>query len=436
MGFFNKVKQKAQQAVGQMPNLAQQEQPTPLQPEAPPQYAAPSAPSQEPAGPSFTWNGDTYALPQGWDGLSIDEWFFKFETLRDRMMHIDDERGLPMMTDEDGDALDPEEVLLITEFGFRTGGEYEAYRNWSVHNWAQQTGESPTDCEFRMGGIARERIMAEKAGAMSGAGGALSDVEGVSCEAWAQIQAQIAGGADHLALIAAAGMDQPKWDRVSAEWNTRMSTDTTGTVATAYANAFAGGAVGQYGGAAAQAASQGIGGDVGAEPIPFELFVEISEAQSAAGQRGEDASAVLASFGMSPLDWSNVGMYWNKRLAQEATKYHQLYTEYSAKYQAKYGTGDGLTTDQREEKILGQVLSMAGAGQAAQILPYLREYFPDDAHDTDALDWWLDKACDMCGESGDRARAQALLPHRYGLQDDVDEPLEQWVASEMESLFD
>ncbi len=28
------------------------------------------------------------------------------------MMHIDNEQGLPQMNDEDGDPLDPEEVLL------------------------------------------------------------------------------------------------------------------------------------------------------------------------------------------------------------------------------------------------------------------------------------------------------------------------------------
>jgi hypothetical protein len=355
----------------------------------------------------------------------MEAWFDKFESLRDRMMHIDDERGLPQMSDEDGDPLDPEEVLLITEFGFQSGGDYEAYRNWSVANWATQTGESPTDCEFRMSGMARERLMAQKAGAMSGAGGALEPVEGVSCEAWAQIQAQIAGGADHAGLIAAAGVDQAKWDRVSAEWNARMSSDTSMAIVTVYGNAFAGGGVGQYGAAAAQASAVGIGGDVGAEPVPFEKFVEVMEAQNAGHQKGEDANAVLASF----------GMYWNKKMSQEASKYHQLFTEYSAKYSAMYGDGDGLTQDQREDKILAQILQMAGAGQAAQILPFLKDYFPDDAEDNDALDWWFDKACDMCGESGDRARAEALLPIRYQLQEDEEDPMQEWVASEMESLF-
>lgn len=437
MGFFDKVKKKAQAAVGQVPAYQAQEPAAP----APQQYAQAPAPQQyaqeaaAPAGPVFQWNGENYPMPTGWDGLSADDWFYKFETLRDRLMHIDDEQGLPHMTDEDGDPLDSEEVLLVTAFGFQSGGDYEAYRNWAVSGFAQQTGESPTDCEFRLGGIAREKIMAAKAGAMTGAGGALAPVEGVSCEAWAQIQAQIAGGADAYALIAAAGIDQPRWDRVSAEWIARMSADTTMAITTVYSNAFAGGGVGQYGGAAAQAASAGIGGDVGAEPVSFEVFVEVQEAQSAAAERGEDAIAVLASFGMQPVDWSNIGMYWNKRMAQEATKYHQLYSEYSAKYAAKYGTGDGLTQDQREEKVLAQILHMAGTGQAGQVLAYLKDYFPDDAGDDLALDWWFEKACEMCGESGDRARAQQLVPLRYPLQEDEEDPMEEWVASEMESLF-
>ena len=160
-----------------------------------------------------------------------------------------------------------------------------------------------------------------------------------------------------------------------------------------------------------------------------------TEAQNAASQRGEDANAVLASFGMNALDWSNIGMYWNKKMAQEATKYHQLYSQFSARYAAKYGNGDGLTNEEREEKIVAKVLEMAGAGQAPQILGFLKSYFPEDADDMDALDWWVDKACDICAERGDRARAQALLPVRYQLQEDVDESVEEWVSSEMESLF-
>jgi hypothetical protein len=276
-------------------------------------------------------------MPNGWQGLSIEEWFYRLECVRDRMMNIHNERLQPM-TDSSGNELDPEECLLIQVFGFRNGGHWEAFRNWGVAQWARQTGEDTTTCEFRMGGIARERIQAEKASAMTGPGSGLDPVEGVDINTWARIQVGLAsgGGANFDQMLAQAGMDRAKWDRVSAEWLNRMTTDTTGAIATVYGNAFANAGSGQYGSHAAQAAQQGVGGDVGGEPMPFERYIEVMEAMNAAANRGQDAIEVLAQFGISTVDWSNLGMYWNKRMQQEATKYHQLYTEYSEKYRAKY----------------------------------------------------------------------------------------------------
>lgn len=283
---------------------------------------------------SFQYDGDTYPMPEGWQGLSCEDWFYKLEQVRDQLMHADELNLEPIMN-EDGDPLDPEEVVLL-HVGFRSGRHWEAFRSWGVMAWAQHTRSNPTDLEFRMSGIARERIMKEKGAAMSGPGGALSPVEGVSLEHWAHIQAALASGKDISGLLAQAGIDRPRWDRVSAEWMARMSTDTTMAIATAYGNAFAGAGQGQFGGQAAQAASAGVGGDVGAEPISFEQFVQIQEAMGAAANRGQDATAVLAQFGMSPMDWGNVGMYWNKRMQQEASKYHQLFIHYSDHYRRVY----------------------------------------------------------------------------------------------------
>jgi hypothetical protein len=175
----------------------------------------------------------------------------------------------------------------------------------------------------------------QRAQAMQAPGGALSPVEGVSVEQWAKIQAGIAGGGDHNALLAQAGIDPATWERVSAEWMSRMQTDTTHTVSQVYAAAFAGG--GQFGAQAQHAAAVGVGGDLSNEPVPFERFVEIQEAMGAWADRGEDVNAMMQSqFGISAMDWSNIGMFWNKKMAQEATKYHALFTQYSDKYRAKY----------------------------------------------------------------------------------------------------
>jgi hypothetical protein len=286
----------------------------------------------------FQWNGNAYPMPQGWEGLSIEEWFYQLESVRDHLMRADEENLQPVYGDG-GDPLDPEEVLLIRVYGFRDGGHWEAFRSWGVMSWAARVGQNPTDLEFRLSGIARERIMREKAGAMTGrgaGGGGLDPVEGVTLETWAHVQAALAGGGNIDQLLAQARMDRARWDRVSAVWMQRMTTDTTHAITTAYGNAFAGASQGQYGAHAAQAAAGGVGGNVGAEPISFERFVEIQEAMGAAASRGHDANAVLAHFGLSALDWSNAGMFWSKRMQQEAMKYHELYTHYSELYRAKY----------------------------------------------------------------------------------------------------
>jgi hypothetical protein len=285
-------------------------------------------------GPTFHYDGYTLPLPAGWDGLAVDDWFFKLETLRDRIMHADEEPLQPM-TNADGDPLDPEEVILVLE-GFRDGGHYEKFRSWGVQTWARKLGEDPTNLEFRLGGIAREKIMAAKAGAMSGAGGALEPVEGISCEQWAQINAGIAMGGNMEQLIANAGMDRPKWDRINAEWLARMTSDRTMAISNVYGAAFASSGQGQFASQAGHAAKVGVGGDLSDEPLSFERYCEIEAAMACASERGEDVNQLLAQFGLRAAEWGMAGMFWSKKMQQDAVGYHALYTEYSAKYRAQY----------------------------------------------------------------------------------------------------
>lgn len=337
MGLFDILNKTARDAVKpshQAPAIQDDAEFLDIDPDPEEESAGP-APAAH-TGPTFRHHGEVLPLPPGWDGLSVEDWFFKLETLRDRIMHASDEK-LPPMTDDDGEPLDPEEVVLRLE-GFTSGGHYEKFRNWGVASWAQQLGEDFTNLEFKMGGIAREKIMKNKAGAMSGAGGALEPVEGISCEQWAHINAALANGkaANFDKMLADAGMDRPKWDRVSAEWMARMATDTTMAIATVYGNAFSNSGQGQFSAQAGHAANVGVGGDLSNEPMPFERYCEIEAAMGCASERGEDVNQLLASFGLSALDWGQLGMFWSKKMQQDAMGYHQLYTEYSAKYKALY----------------------------------------------------------------------------------------------------
>ena len=182
--------------------------------------------------------------------------------------------------------------------------------------------------DFMMAGMQQQM----QTGALKGE---VQPVEGVSLEQWAQCQAKVASGGNVDQIIAAVGMDRAKWDRVSAEWNARMSRDTTATIATAYGNAFMASAGGQFS-AAARAPGQGD------PPISLERYVEIMEAQGAASRQGGDAAQVLQSFGMSIVDWSSVGAWWSAYMSENALKNNaKLHLEYDAlqkKYAAKYAT--------------------------------------------------------------------------------------------------
>ncbi|MCZ6603278.1 MAG: hypothetical protein O6952_09750 [Planctomycetota bacterium] len=180
------------------------------------------------------------------------------------------------------------------------------------------------------------------AGAQSGD---IAPVEGITMDQYAQTQAKIAQGADLDKSIAELKIERPQWDRVCAEWEARMKRDTTGAIMTAYGQAFAGAGVGQFAGAGAEISknlldpqSQGVGGD---EPIPFERWIEVSEAQSAASQQGVDASTVLKNYGMTPADWGTAAGWWGQQLAQNAMNadFMENYNKLSEQYREKFSAG-------------------------------------------------------------------------------------------------
>ena len=168
--------------------------------------------------------------------------------------------------------------------------------------------------------------------------GEVEPVEGISLDQWANSMVKIVSGGKLDDILRGLGIDQAKWDRVSAEWNARMSRDTTATIATAYGNAFTK-ASSSSGGQFSEAAQRP---GQGAIPMSLEKYVEIMEAQNAGSLQGKDASQILQSFGLSILDWSNLGTWFSAYINDNALKNDsKIFNEYnalSAKYKAKYAT--------------------------------------------------------------------------------------------------
>lgn len=241
--------------------------------------------------------------------------------------------------EEAGNRSDEDLAIALDEHGLEDKAHFDRVRD----TFQGAYGDDPA---FAQAGLdARTRgVKQAMAGRMQGElAGELGPVEGVTLEQWAFVMSKVAGGQDVGSWLKKAGWDQPKWDRVSAEWNARMSRDTTATVATAYGQAFMATGDGPFG-AAGQAAAgsmldaskSGVDGD---EPISFEKWIEITEAQGAASSRGMDAAAVLQSYGMSPADWGRVGGWWSQKFNANAMKMINEYNRLSEKYREKFASG-------------------------------------------------------------------------------------------------
>lgn len=241
--------------------------------------------------------------------------------------------------EEAGNESDDALEAKLQEFGLRDKAHFDEVRD----AFSQAYGEDP---DFAQAAIdSRTRSMKMKMqGRMQGElKGELGPFEGVTLEQWAWVMAKVASGGDVPSLLKTAGWDQPKWDRVSAEWNARMARDTTATIASAYGQAFVASGPGPFAAHGQAAASAMLDpnqrGVTGQDPVPFEKWIEITEAQSAASAQGIDAATVLKSYGMTPAQWGTIGGWWSQKFNANAMKMINEYTALSEKYKAKFARG-------------------------------------------------------------------------------------------------
>lgn len=129
------------------------------------------------------------------------------------------------------------------------------------------------------------------------------------------------------------------------------------------------------------------------------------------------------------------------------TKFGDFFAKYGVDHMAavKQHSVDILTDikeekaeqEETEENALREIMKLAVAGKASEILPYIKATFPEDVDDNDALDHYADQACDLFGEAGNRDGAKAMLSVRYELTGkEENDDREEWIEDELDSLFD
>ncbi|CAN5374588.1 hypothetical protein BH09MYX1_BH09MYX1_03670 [soil metagenome] len=240
----------------------------------------------------------------------------------------------------------PRYTKLLAKLGYREP-LHRALVQRTFNRYAEHYMNSNPDYHEKIGKAAmramteRTRMAAEE---MSGEGGALAPIEGITIIQCGEIYAKQANQSpdDFLKTLAQLGLDREKWDRVSKQWLDRMSKDTTGAIATEYSKGFMGagqgkfGAAGQAAGAAMEQGGWGQQAAAGAEPVPFETYAEISGAMAAWSKQGKDISAGLHKhFQMTAQDVSSISMFWSSKMMQDMSSFDRL-SKLTAQFEQKW----------------------------------------------------------------------------------------------------
>ena len=316
MGLFDKLKKAAGEVTNQVKG----------QPQPPPQQAAPQQHYHQPEPePEPEQSGLDIA---GFDPDDEDAFF-------NAVLHMESE-GQFGGTDES-------RAEIMQRYGLRDRAHWRDVKNAMYHVLMHRYGTidevSQREMNWRNGVM--QRHMQQQTAKMA-SGGGFQAVEGVTLEAWAAINASIVGGSNADDLLKGAGIDQARWQRVSAEWNARMSRDTTFAIATAYGNAFQAASQGKYGAYAREAnAARAANREMTMEPpISYEQYYEIMYEQGYAAKQGKDPVGALKAFGLSIVDWTDLGSFFGyhfHRTGQRNIKqYEEIHKRVEAKLAAKY----------------------------------------------------------------------------------------------------
>jgi hypothetical protein len=231
----------------------------------------------------------------------------------------------------------------LARLGYRDATHWKIVERTFLEHWGDD--EIGSDHFQEAASRAVARAMNERGALMAQANShLLNPIEGVSIETVAGLMARVGSTPEDgfVKLLAGQGLGLETWARVSKAWMARMSSDTTGTIATAYSKAFTGAGQGQFGEAGkAVAAATGAGGMAtdalgGEAPVSFERYAEISGAMAAWAKQGKDISAGLhACFRITAQDFSTISVYWSAKMADDFSLFDRM-TELTNEYEKQY----------------------------------------------------------------------------------------------------
>jgi len=314
MGLFDSLKKKVADAV----NVPQQ-QPQQQQPGRP-------APEEEDAAPEQEEQA-AYDLA----GFNPNDEKSFFEAV------------LHMESEGEGGGTDESRARIMDRYRIRDRMHWQTVKESVYAALAQRFGSMDVvmqqEMNFRQGQV--QRMMQARMQTQA-AGGGFTPVEGVSLEAWAAFNASLVQGTNLDDLLRGAAVDRARWDRVCAEWNARMSRDTSGAIATVYGTAFQNASTGRFGAYAREAnAARAANRDMTMPPpVTLEQFWEIMHEQACASKQGRSPVEALKAMGLTIVDWTDLGAYMGYHIGRtwgaNHREYQAIFKKVEAKYAAKY----------------------------------------------------------------------------------------------------
>lgn len=244
---------------------------------------------------------------------------------------------------------DESRAEIMARYGIRDRPHWQGVRDSVYSVLARKHGSieevSQREMNWRMGQMQRHQ---QGNTAAAAAKGELNPVEGLTLEKWAAMNAAIVGGASPEDLLKANGIDQGRWERASAEWNARMSRDTTFAITTVYGNAFQAASQGKYNAYAKEAnAARAANRELAMEPpMTIEQYWEILYEQDYGSKQGKDPIATLKESGLTVVDWTDLSAFMGYLINRTAVRNHKQFEEMQKRVEAKMAAKyPGVTSD-------------------------------------------------------------------------------------------